>query len=109
MSDLEKIVRPFQANIPFTARRLTPDQPAEGSTPEIVTLEWGDTIEANYKQYSIGGLAGATVKWTEVSRQTTTVRVSNPSDESQFVDVERIDRLTMRNEKGQEQELVLNN
>lgn len=38
---------------------------------------------------------GAT--WTEDSRVTETVRVTNPQDENQYVDVERINSLSMKN------------
>jgi hypothetical protein len=34
--------------------------------------------------------------WDEVSRATSTIRVFNPQDENQWVDVERIDSLIMR-------------
>jgi hypothetical protein len=35
--------------------------------------------------------------FTEVGRDTEKVRVTNPNDDSQYVDIERINRLTMRN------------
>lgn len=35
-------------------------------------------------------------RWSEQSRVTETVRVFNPDDHSQFVDVERINKLSMR-------------
>ncbi len=35
-------------------------------------------------------------RWTEASRSTGTVRIYNPDDKTQFVDVEQINQLTMK-------------
>jgi hypothetical protein len=40
--------------------------------------------------------AGKNGNWNEIKRTVKRVRVSNPDDESQFVDVDRIDNFTMR-------------
>jgi hypothetical protein len=110
--DLEKIVRPFEQERVFTARFLPPAQPItqddEDAPSDEIVLEWGAEIEHKYKQWSFGTLAGTSVKWQEVSRVTDIVRVTNPSDTSQFVDVERIRKLTVKNIEGQEQEFDLN-
>jgi len=45
----------------------------------------------------------------EIGRSTTTVRVENPSDSSQYVDVERINRIAFRDPNGFIYEFVLNN
>jgi hypothetical protein len=85
--------------------------------PEFPTLEWGG--ESNFiippqSQFPSDSPTGSvTIIWpedrdqseqteedlqrtlTEVSRETSNVRVENPSDASQFVVVERIDKMTM--------------
>jgi len=45
----------------------------------------------------------------EVGRSTTTVRVTNPTDSAQYVDVERINRIAFRASDGFVYEFVLNN
>ncbi len=39
---------------------------------------------------------GAKGRWTEISRQTATVRVTNPNDNTQYVDVLRINQLVFQ-------------
>jgi hypothetical protein len=46
---------------------------------------------------------------TEVDRKTHTVRVTNPDDENQFVDVQRIDQLRLKDENGVMSTWNLNN
>lgn len=45
----------------------------------------------------------------EISRETSTVRVTNPSDPSQFVDVERVESLLVRDLYGRTYTLTLVN
>ena len=47
--------------------------------------------------------------FTETARVTTTVRIENPSDSSQFVDVERIDRISFVGPDGVVRTFVLSN
>lgn len=47
--------------------------------------------------------------FTETTRQTTTVRITNPSDPADFVDVERIDRISFSGPDGVIRTFVLNN
>lgn len=47
--------------------------------------------------------------YTELSRLSSTVRVENPSDPAQFVDVERIDSVTLETTTGERMTLVFNN
>lgn len=44
--------------------------------------------------------------WTETARTTTTVRITNPSDPAQFVDVERVVTITF--DRGDGTTVVLN-
>jgi len=45
--------------------------------------------------------------YTEIARAVTTVRVENPSDSSQYVDVERIERIVFRGPDGRKHEYRL--
>jgi hypothetical protein len=94
MSQLEKIIRPFTATDVFTARQLPPTQPAVAAKPPVV-YTFGNAIQLLAKPIGITNLTGG-VKLSEVSRKTSTVRVTNPQDNSQFVDVQRIDSLIMK-------------
>lgn len=113
---LEQVVRPFQQGLVFTARTLPPPPnqagPSLGFDPsypaEDIVQEWGGTIQLLYKAIGVKNLYGG-AELTEVSRQTTTVRVENPDDPTQFVDVERIQKLHMRDENGADHFLTLNN
>ena len=48
-------------------------------------------------------------QWTEVERTTTTVRVENPDDATQYVDVERIETITFSLADSTRVELTFNN
>jgi hypothetical protein len=98
-------------------------RPEPTPEPEVPTLEWGG--ESNFTippQSQSGGTS-----WppdpssdspeeayqrtlTEVNRFTSNVRITNPTDASQFVVVERIDRMTMTDSgRGETVVLVFNN
>lgn len=47
--------------------------------------------------------------WFETSRETETVRVTNPEDEEQYVDVERMTRVSFAMPNGQTVTLVFSN
>lgn len=104
---LEKVVRPFQSGDPFTARRLTPVKQRATEDEEDVVVLWGDGISSTYTAFAVSGLVGGTVNYTEKSRVTSTQRIENPDDATQFVDVERIEKLTMANSQGNEIEFNL--
>ena len=106
MSSLERVVRPFQDGDIFTARVLAPAQPPLDYVEDVV-LTWGGASQFLSKGIGIRDLRGG-VRWSEVSRQTKTVRVSNPSDASQFVDVEKILAMRMKDEKGVEHFMSFN-
>lgn len=103
---LEQIIRPFQEGDVFTARSLPPGKPAEG-VPEPAAFSWGKGIDPNFLRPDL--IMEFKSKWEEKSRATETVRVENPDDPAQFVDVERIKRLVMRNsDTGEEFEWKMN-
>ena len=99
---MERIVRPFVVGEVFTARFLTPSEQPAVTVPEDVVTEWGKGNDTNYDRFSLSGIVGGKVNYTEKDRVTQTVRITNPQDDQQFVDVERIQKLRMASEQGQE-------
>lgn len=59
--------------------------------PNIASL----TATVNQLRSLLLNLLNRKQQWVEFSRVTETVRVTNPSDSSQFVDVQRINQLRM--------------
>lgn len=104
---LEGVIRPFTTGDIFNARVLPPVQPAVATPPDITTL-FGNQITLQLAPNGITALFGG-VKLSEVSRKTSTVRVENPADSSQFVDIQRIEQLTLKDARGQLQDWTLNN
>jgi hypothetical protein len=108
-SAMEKIVRAFQDKnrTPPPARR----KPVE-SDGDLAILTWGGEISLNdpaSSGFSINnpGTGPQDTKaerktrvYTEVSRATKVIRVTNPDDESQYVDVERITSITFSGPDG---------
>jgi hypothetical protein len=99
MPKLEQVVRPFQAGDVFTAKSLPAVQPVTTIKPDIVVI-WGKPINLQMKAIGITNLFGGQ-RLSEVSRTTRTRRVTNPQDETQFVDVEEITTLRMQDSKQQ--------
>lgn len=108
MSKLETVVRPFQAAEVFTARVAAPPPPP-AALPGAVELIWGDQISLMAKQNGIPDLNTGGKHWSEADRTTRVVRVSNPNDATQFVDVEKILNMRFKDEVGNEHFLQLNN
>lgn len=96
---LEAIIRPAQARDVFTARVLPPANPSPTNLSPVVIF-WGDPISLISKSIGVNKLVGGVTR-TEVSRKTSTVRITNPNDASQFVDVQRVDAIQMKDEYGQ--------
>lgn len=107
-ASMEKIVRAFQDKnrTPPTARR----NPVPESDGDLAILTWGGEIsldDASASGFNVIN-AGADNRgptdpakqqartYSEVSRAVKIVRVTNPDDESQYVDVERITSITFR-------------
>lgn len=106
---LEAIIRPFQLGDVFNARSLPPVQPPTTEPKADVDKVWGKGNSGNYTAFVLSGLVGGVVTFNETSRVTRKVRVTNPTDSSQFVDVERIEKLVMATSKGDEIHFNLNN
>jgi hypothetical protein len=61
----------------------------------IQLLIGGQSNQGAQGQQGAPGKTAPPIRWKESKRTTEVVRVFNPNDHSQFVDVERINQLTM--------------
>lgn len=118
--DLERVVRPFQDRTkPLPRSRTywngTPTPPAETTTdPESTegVLTW--SARANMQVETLPGLSVILKEddkdsdWEqfEIERETTTKRIFNPNDGSQFIDVEDTTAINLKNKAGQQRRLV---
>jgi len=101
---LERIVRPFQTNDVFNARRLPISQAVSGETPPEIQMTWQGAADGTYTEEAPpGALSIEVTEWRETDRKTEKVRVENPDDKEQFVQVERIKRMTFQNDTTGEQ------
>lgn len=107
MNKVETIVRPFAPSDVFNARVLPPVQPPLETKPDI-TVNYGNPITLQLAPIGITNLFGG-VKLTEKSRTTSTVRVTNPDDATQFVDVQRIESMVLTDENKQAHNFTFNN
>lgn len=107
MNKLEGIVRPFAAGDVFNAKAFERNQPFLVAKDRIV-VQFGNPIKLQMKPIGITNLFGG-ARLNEITRTTSTKRVFNPSDNTQFVDVERMDYLKMRDDNGQDHEFTFNN
>lgn len=80
------------------------DPPAAPENAIYVNLPPIDTSDPNATDGPDLGLI-----FTETARQTSTVRVFNPQDSADYVDVERIERISFRGPDGLIRTFVLNN
>ncbi len=107
--------RPFGPTSPSPPRRRP-----EGATGDAV-IRWGRAsnfpVSAKPNITTVVSFPTAPVDeeedlgliFTETERQTTTVRIENPLDSTQFVDVERIDQITFLGPDGLARTFVLTN
>ena len=115
---MEQIVRPWVDVLSFSRLREVPVIEEE---PEAF-LRWGQAAEFLFDQNTFRNTAGKypgfrvndpddpdeTIVFTETGRDVTVVRVANPDDENQFVDVERIDKIRFQS-NGQAYTFILTN
>ncbi len=101
--NLESIVRPFQSP-GYTLPAIRPQDPTQPQQTILVVIGaegQGYTFNGN-ESGSLSSYMDASHK--EVSRETHVNRITNPSDPSQFVDVEVIDKLTVAGNTGKQYE-----
>ena len=106
MSRLEGIVRPFIPGDVFSARVLPPAQPPIDQQEDIV-VTWGNPISLQAKAIGVTNLHGG-AKLQEQSRTTITRRVTNPDDPTQFVDVQAIQHIRLKDQVGALHEFTFN-
>lgn len=106
---LEKIVRPFQRTDVFNARIAAPTQPPRPEPEDPVSFTITGSNNGQYVEEPPPFVNNFNVEWQEDKsrRRTSEVRIENPEDPSQFVDVERIDQTVFKNDKTGE-EIKLN-
>lgn len=118
IATIEEIVRGF---VPVLARR-SPRVPIEIVEQPEAFLSWGGPSQFSY-QNSFRDLARSGIGfrvgggddpepvgvWIEQGRDVTLVRVENPDDADQFVEVERIDKIVFRGPGGLQVQYVLMN
>jgi hypothetical protein len=101
---LERVVRPFQRDDVFTARVLAPVQPAVAPNTDNPEITWKG--EADNSVAPAPDISQFKVKITwdedEDKRKTEKIRVTNPDDPSQYIDVERIKQMVMKSSSGEE-------
>lgn len=110
---MEEIVRPFVPIESFSTPRVPPTPtPPE---PEAF-LRWGQAsafqFESSFRDKATRGIGFRVgdggdeefppVTYTETGRDTSLLRVENPDDPDQFVEVERIDAISFRGPNGRD-------
>jgi hypothetical protein len=95
----ERIVRPFQSPTPFRGRLLPPNPEAETEAPENVVVTITGKASSEYVEGPPPWALGFQIEWVEDRdrRITELVRVENPNDPSQFVEIERIKQMILKN------------
>ena len=96
MNGLELIVRPFQSRDVSPPRRIIP--PAKIVDPIAVSLGADGGAAFVFSAFSVIEFqTDDRFTYREVERQTTVKRITSDSDPSQYVDVEAIDRVLLKN------------
>lgn len=96
MTSLELLVRPFQT------KDVTPPKPIIGTEkavdPVNVSIGASGGTAFVFRAFSVIEFTTEdSHTYREIDRKTHIKRVENPDDPSQFVDVERIDQIALRN------------
>jgi hypothetical protein len=100
MTSLERIVRPFQSKDVAPPSRVLDTTVAAPDNVRITCGATGYTRTFN-ASYSCTTTLYVDNGAREVNRQTTTKRITNPDDSSQYVDVEVIDQIDSSGVNGQ--------
>lgn len=96
MTSLELLIRPFQAKDVTPPKRIIgSEKPVD---PVQVSLGSAGGTAFLFRAFSVIQFnTEDNFTYREVERKTHTVRVSNPDDSAQYVDVERIESIFLRN------------
>ena len=101
MSSLERIVRPFQSKDVTPPQRILGPSEAPVDNVLIQCGQAGSTKTFN-SSYSSTITSYVEGKHRELTRETSVKRITNPDDETQYVDVELINKLKTSGVNGQE-------
>lgn len=100
-SSIEKIVRPFQVTpiINLFPRDTPPvvivDSESASESEPFDGLVFGESNDSQFNQTGVSGFKTSADKTlNETQRTTTKQRVKNPDDETQFVDVDVVQKIT---------------
>lgn len=101
---LEKIVRPFQLDDPFTAR-LPPAADVTPQDQEDAVLVISSRANTEFIDEPPPYALGMQAEWQEdrSQRVTEVVRVKQESNPDNFVDIERIKKMSFRNTRTNDQ------
>ncbi len=96
--NLEQVIRPFQS------KDITPAKPIIGKAAtrvpvQVLIGDGGDKVFL-YATWATTGTETMQPDYREVSRVEKKVKVTNPDDETQYVEVKQIEEVTMRNENA---------
>ncbi len=108
MTSLERIVRPFQSrDVSPPQRILNPSEPPADN----VLIQCGESGSTKTFNSSFSRTVTSYVenKHRELARDTHVKRITNPDDETQYVDVELIDKLRTSGVNGQETTFTFKN
>ena len=96
---LERVVRPFQRDDVFNARVLAPVQPAVPPNADNAAIFWQGEADNTVAPAPDIVRFEIKINWDEDKsrRKTETVRITNPDDNQQYIDVERIKQMVLKN------------
>jgi hypothetical protein len=101
MTSLERIVRPFQSkDVTPPQRILNPSEPPVDNV--LIQCGQNGSTKTFNSSFSSTVTSYVEAKHRELSRATQVKRITNPDDETQYVDVELIDKLKTSGVNGKE-------
>lgn len=106
---IERIVRPFQLTEVFSARVLPPSADKTPEEQKDVVIEVKSRADTKYIEEPPPPFMGFQIEWVEDKEQrvTETVRIKNKDDPEQYLDVDRIKKMVMKN-TGTGEQIPLN-
>lgn len=96
MNSLELLVRPFQARTVTPPKRVTVGEKAVDPVNVSIGAEGGMALA--FSAFTVIEFKTEdSFTYQETERRTSIKRITNPDDSSQYVDVERIEQVSLRN------------
>jgi len=106
---IERIVRPFQLTEVFNARVLPPNSDKPPQEQKDVVIEVKSSADKDYIDEPPPAFMGVQAEWVEDKKQrvTDTVRIKQEGEPENYIDVERIKKMVVKNTATRE-EIPLN-